>query len=258
MYRDSATALDEHDRAVGAILIGEALVEECERAAVMVKRPQTSSDHERWRAVDSVNDAYPEVWRHLDRARRVLAKRGANTVGYDELRPHVRRAATDGESQQQRIDEAALDSAKRAIAELKLAVPGADWDAIAVRTDGLVHAPLGHKRDRARYAVGAVIGAFVIAVFAWFMSIVPEHKPSHAAKMRRELSNVVEVRKDRIAFLQAELGDRCLAPTARELVRSLAEDGRTDDARQLGETYLAHCGYDRSIDNWAHAPRPGH
>ena len=28
MYRDSANALDERDRAVGAILIGEALVDE--------------------------------------------------------------------------------------------------------------------------------------------------------------------------------------------------------------------------------------
>ena len=258
MYRDSATALDEHDRAVGAILIGEALVEECERAAVKVKRPETSNDQERWRAVDSVNDAYPEVWRHLDRARRVLATRGANTVGYDELRPHVQRAATDGDSQQQRIDECALDSAKRAIAELKLAVPGADWDAIAARTDGLVHAPLGRKKDRARYAVGAVIAAFVLAVFAWFLSIVPEHKPSHAAQMRRELGTVVQHRKERIAFLEAELGDRCLAPAARELVRRLAEDGRTEDARQLGESFLVHCGYDRSIDNWAHAPHPGH
>ena len=256
MYRDSAAALDEHDRAVGAILIGEALVEQCERAAVKVKRPETSSDPERWRAVDSVNDAYPEVWRHLDRARRVLAKRGANTVGYDELRPNVQRAATDGDTQH--IDECALDSAKRAIAELKLAVPGADWDAIAARTDGLVHAPLGRKRDRARLAVGAVIGAFVLAVFAWFLSIVPEHKPSHAAQMRRELGTVVQHRKERIAFLQAELGDRCLMPTARELVRQLAEDGRTEDAKQLGEIFLSRCGYDRSIDNWAHAPRPGH
>jgi hypothetical protein len=255
MYRDTATALDEHDRAVGAILIGEALVEDCERAAVKVKRPETSNDHERWRAVHEVHDAYPEVWRHLDRARRVLAKRGANTVGYDELRPHVQRAATDVEAQ--RIDDLALDDAKRAIAELKLAVPGADWSAIAARTDGLVHAPLGRKKDRARYAVGAVIAAFVFAIFAWFLSIVPEHKQTHVEKMRRELSNVAQERKARIEFLQAELGDRCLMPTARDLVQQLAQDGRTNAARELGEAYLARCGYDRSIDNWAHAPVPG-
>jgi hypothetical protein len=256
MYRDTATALDEHDRAVGAILIGEALVEECERAAIKVKRPQTANDHERWRAVHEVHDAYPEVWRHLDRARRVLATRGANTVGYDELRPHVQRAATDVEAQ--RIDDLALDDAKRAIAELKLAVPGADWRAIAARTDGLVHAPLGHKKDRARYAVGAVIVAFVFAVIAWFLSIVPEHKPSHVEKMRHELNNVVQERKARIENLSVVLGDRCLTPIARELVQQLAQDGRTHDAHDLGERYLAACPYDASIDNWAHAPTPGH
>jgi hypothetical protein len=255
MYRDSATALDEHDRAVGAILIGQALIEECETRAIKVKRPATSNDHERWRAVHEVHDAYPEVWRHLDRARRVLARRGANTVGYDELRPHVQRAATDVDAQ--RIDDSALDGAKRAIAELKLAVPGADWEAIAARTDGLVHAPLGSKTGRARYAVGAVIAAFVLAIFAWFLSIVPEHKPSHVEKMRRELSNVTQQRKDHIAFLQAELGDRCLTPTARDLVQQLAQDGRGPDAKRLGESYLVRCGYDRSIDNWAHAPKPG-
>jgi hypothetical protein len=241
MYRDSSAALDEHDRAVGAILIGEALVEECERAATKVKRPETSNDHERWRAVHSVNDTYPEVWRHLDRARRVLAKRGANTVGYDA----------------QQIDGDALDAAKRAIAELKLAVPGADWDAIAARTDGLVHAPLGAKRDRARYAVGAVIAAFVFAVVAWFLSIVPEHKPTHAETMRRELRSVAAERKARIDFLSAELGDRCLTPTARELVQDLVQDGRGPEAKGVGERYLARCGYDTSIDHWSHAPPPG-
>ena len=34
MYRDTASALDEHDRAVGAILIGEALIDAVEDAAV--------------------------------------------------------------------------------------------------------------------------------------------------------------------------------------------------------------------------------
>ncbi|HEY1816939.1 MAG TPA: hypothetical protein VGG74_31540 [Kofleriaceae bacterium] len=255
MYRDSATALDEHDRAVGAILIGEALIEECERRAVTVKRPETAREHDRWRAVQQVHDAFPEVWRNLDRARRVLAKRGANTVGYDELRPHVQLTATDVDAH---IDDAAFDSAKKAIAELKLAVPGADWAAIAERTDGLVHQPLRRKKGRTRFAVAAVLGAFVLAVFAWLLSIVPEHKVSRHEKMRHELQSVVQQRKDHIAFLQAELGDRCLTATARDLVQQLVQDGRGADARKLGELYLEYCGYDRSIDNWAHAPRPGH
>jgi hypothetical protein len=256
MYRDSATALDEHDRAVGAILIGEALADECERAAVKIRQTEASSNHDRWRAVHEVHDTYPEVWRYLDRARRVLAKRGANTVAYDELRPHVRRAATDVDAQH--IDDDALDEAKRAIAELKLAVPGTDWNAIAERTEGLVHAPLGRKRDRARWAVGAVIAAFVLATFAWFLSIVPERKPTHVETMRRELAGVSYERKERVEFLQAELGNRCLTPTARDLVRLLVLDGRGPDAKELAAGYVERCGDDATIERWANAPRPGH
>src|SRR5258708_1597793 len=99
MYRDTASALDEHDRAVGAILIGEALVDECDRAALRITQPEVTTEHDRWRAVHEVHDTYPEIWRHLDRARRVLATRGANTVAYDELRPHAKRAATDVDAQ---------------------------------------------------------------------------------------------------------------------------------------------------------------
>ena len=44
MYRDTASALDEHDRAVGAILIGEALVDTCEEAGSPLE------PHDRWRA----------------------------------------------------------------------------------------------------------------------------------------------------------------------------------------------------------------
>ena len=257
MYRDSATALDEHDRAVGAILIGEALVDECERCAVKVRQTDTAAtDHQRWRAVHEVHDTYPEVWRHLDRARVLLAHRGANTVGYDELRPHIRRAATDVDAE--RIDESALDEAKRAVAELKLAVPGADWKAIAARTDGLVGLPLGAKRGRVRLAVGVVIGAFLLAIFAWFLSIVPVRKPTHVEAMRRSLGTITEQRRARIEFLQAELGDRCLTQPARDLTRLLVMDGRVADARSLGVAYIDRCGDDSTIELWANAPRPGH
>src|SRR5258706_7041223 len=159
MYRDTAHALDEHDGVVGAILIGEALVDECDRAASRINLVAAEpTEHDRWRAVHEVHDTYPEIWHHLDRARTELAHRGANTVAYDELRPHVKRAATDVDAKA--IDTDALDEVKRAIAELKLAVPGADWRAIAARTDGLVRAPLLGKERRTRVALGAVIVTF--------------------------------------------------------------------------------------------------
>ncbi|MEO8550297.1 MAG: hypothetical protein ABI678_09990 [Kofleriaceae bacterium] len=255
MYRDSAQSLDEHDRAVGAILIGEALVDNCDRAASRVGEPEAGT-HDRWRAVEEVHDTYPEIWRHLDRARGVLAERGANTIAYDELRPHVKRAATDSEANHVDID--ALQEVKRAIAELKLAVPGADWRAIAARTAGLVHLPLGNKRSNQRMVVGTMLAAFVLAMLAWFIAIIPEHKPTRQQAMRRELAGIQTERKARIDFLRAELGDRCLPNAARDLVRLMVLDGRGGDARELGNAYLERCGDDEVVSDWANAPRPGH
>jgi hypothetical protein len=127
MYRDAKTALDERDRAVGAILIGEALIATCERARVIGE----AHGPDAWRAIRDAHDDFPEIWRSLDRARHVLATRGINVIGYDELRPHVRtRLATGGadtDADKVRVDPAALDDARRAAHELKLAVPGADW-----------------------------------------------------------------------------------------------------------------------------------
>ncbi|MEO6775737.1 MAG: hypothetical protein ABI467_22445 [Kofleriaceae bacterium] len=255
MYRDSAQSLDEHDRAVGAILIGEALVDNCDHAAARVG-VDTIATRDRWRAVHEVHDTYPEIWRHLDRARGLLARRGGNTIAYDELRPHVKRAATDGDAQ--RVDTTALDEAKRAIAELKLAVPGADWKAIAARTAGLVELPLGNTRRNQRLGVGVLVAALVFTTIAWFIAIIPVHKPSRHEVMRKELAGIKHERKAQIELLRAELGDRCLPSTAHDLVRQLVLDGRTTDAYDFGIAYTTRCGDDAVVDDWAHAPRPGH
>jgi hypothetical protein len=253
MYRDSATALDEHDRAVGAILIGEALIDECDRA---VTRAGTRPPEERWRSFAEVNDAYPEIWRHLDRARRVLSSRGTNTAAYDELRPSTRVAATTLDREgNHAIDQAALDDAKRAIDELKLAVPGADWTAIEARTQGLIHAPLARHR-RHRMMIAGVIAGFAFAVLAWLLAIVPEHKPNRTAVMRRELSEIQQQRKLRIELLNVELGSRCDPARVHELMRLLVLDGRGLDATRYADGYTARCGEDPVVEHWAAAPRP--
>src|SRR4051812_32843111 len=166
MYRAVVTsALDERDRAIGAILIGESLLASCEDAR-QISEPGTP---DAWRAIQNAHDEFPEIWRQFDRARRVLAQRGVNVPGYDELRPHVHtRLATgsDADDDQLRLDPAALDDARRAAEELRLAVPGADWDEIEKRTSGLVAAPLT-RRKRNRLIVGALLIPFTIAVYAW-------------------------------------------------------------------------------------------
>jgi hypothetical protein len=256
MYRDAAFALDEHDRAVGAILIGESLMVQCERSADRIRDPH---DSERWRAMREIQDDYPEIWRQLDRAREVLATRGANTMAYEEMRPHVRRTlAVENEDHTQSVDAEALEDARRAIAELKLAVPGADWKAIAARTAGLVELPLRSRRVNHRWIVGSVATMFVLTLAAWLIAIIPEHKPTRHETMRRELAGITHERKSRIDFLHAELGDRCLTAPAHDLVRLMVLDGRTSDAKEFGAAYIARCGADEVVEDWAKAPRPGH
>ena len=255
MYRDGSTALDERDRAVGAILIGEALIASCERA----RRLGETDAPDAWRAIRDAHDDFPEIWRSLDRARDVLAQRGANVTGYDELRPHVRtRLATGGDdddSDEVRVDPIALDDARRAADQLKLAVPGADWAAIEQRTSGLVHEPLTRSR-RNRLIVGGLVVLFAVVILSWTASLVPRKKPDPYDAVRREIAGIAQMRKIKIAQLQAVLGERCDPPLAHELTKQLTMDGRGLDAREFAAGYTERCGEDPVIAHWASAPLP--
>jgi hypothetical protein len=252
MYRDSANALDEHDRAVGAILISEALIDHCERADTVILDTSTERN-ERWRTLIGVQDTYPEIWRHLDSARSVLASRGANTATYDDIRPLARRAPTNAEGT--RVDREALDDARRAVEELKLATPGADWAAIATRTNGLVERPLSRAKNQ-RSAIIAIATLFIAVVAAWGVGMIPERKVNRREAMRRELTEVSFQRKVRIEAVRVELGLTCDVARARELTKLLAMDGRTPEAREFGLGFLARCGDDTVVDNWSNAPDP--
>ncbi len=253
MYRDAKAALDERDRAVGAILIGEALITSCERAQVLGETAGPSA----WRAIRDAHDDFPEIWRNLDRARQVLARRGINVTGYDELRPHVRtRLATGGDDADAvRVDPAALDDARRATDELKLAVPGADWAAIERRTTGLVRAPLLRRR-RNRMIVGALLAVSTLAMLSWVLAMIPHRKPSRSELMRRELAEIVSQRRVKIADLQRSLGARCDPAQAHELTKQLVMDGRGAEAKGFAATYTARCGEDPDVVRWANAPAP--
>lgn len=252
MYRDEAFALDEHDRAVGSILIGESLMGQCERSADRIRNPH---DPERWRAMREIQDDYPEIWRQLDRAREVLAARGANTMKYEELRPHVRPSLTvENADHTQSVDADALEDARRAIAELKLAVPGADWKAIAKRSGELVEMPglLRHSR----LSVVGIVSFLLLAVLTWFLSSIPDKKVDPREAMRQELSEVASQRKVKIQYLALAIGERCDAPVAREYVKLLVMDGQGDHAERFADQYLGRCGTDTVVENWANAPRP--
>ena len=252
MYRDSANALDEHDRAVGAILISEALIDHCERAGTVIRNTSTERN-ERWRTIAGVHDTYPEIWRHLDRARSVLAQRGANTATYDELRPHARRAPTNAEGTD--VDRDAIDEARKAVEELKLAAPGADWDGIRKRTAGLVELPLSKAKNQ-RMVLIAIGALFLTVVAAWGIGMIPERKVNRREAMRRELTEVSFQRRVRIDQVRLELGLSCDVDRGRELTKLLVMDGRTPEARVFGASFIQRCGDDSVIDNWANAPDP--
>jgi len=252
MYRDEAFALDEHDRAVGAILIGESLLAQCERRADQIRNPH---DPERWRAMREIQDDYPEIWRQLDRASEVLAARGGNTMAYEEMRPNVRRTlAIENEDHTQSVDAEALEDARRALAELKLAVPGADWKAIAKRTDHLVDLPVFKRSNR--FAVLGIVSFVTLAVLTWFLSSIPDKKVDERELMRQELTEVASQRKVKIQYLQLAIGQRCDPPVAHEYVKLLVMDGQGDQAEQFADQYMGRCGEDTVVENWANAPRP--
>lgn len=253
MYRDAKANLDERDRAVGAILIGEALIASCERAQAI----RRSGGPDAWRAIRDAHDDFPEIWSSLDRARHVLAQRGINVTGYDELRPTVRtRLATDSDDPDAvQLDPEALDDARRAADELKLAVPGADWAAIDRRTTGLVRAPL-IRNERDRLIAGGIVGLLVIGALSWFASLVPDRRPDRGAEMRRELAEITVQRRFRIIELQSALSERCDPARAHELAKQLVMDGRGGEAKQFAAGYTARCGADTAVERWANAPRP--
>lgn len=250
MYRGDAIDLDEHDRAVGAILIGEALLAECDGKTQLDK-----GDPRRWRAMRDLHDDYPEVWRQLDRAKKILAKRGANTMGYEELRAHVKPTlVVPGKDDEQRIDRDALDDARRAIGELKLAVPGADWKAIAKRTNELAATP--QLRKRHRLLATTLVSAFLLGIVAWFFALIPEQKVDQREVMRQEIRDVAAQRVQRIERLGLVIDNICDPATAHEYVKLLVLDGQKDRSVQFHASYTARCGEDRVVENWSKAPRP--
>ncbi|CAN5914571.1 hypothetical protein BH11MYX2_BH11MYX2_14880 [soil metagenome] len=251
MYRDASTELDEKDGVVGAILIAEAMFSNCESAATQVANIKL---HARWKSLRDAHDDYPEIWRQLDRARTELSKRGANTTAYEELRPGAKATFVRPKGLEHEVDERALDDARRAIAELKLAVPGADWKAIAKRTNELVAQPEITKSHK--LVTGALIASFVAGVMAFAIAITPEKKPDPRVVMRQELAGVAVQRDINIDRLGLIANRVCSSNTAHQYVRLLVQDGRGEAAKQFDSSYTARCGEDRLVSSWAHATIP--
>jgi len=268
VYRDDSTTIDEHDRAVGAIQIADGLITDSIAQIKKLNGPERA-DH--WRSLHAVQDDYLEIWRQLDNARDVLVRRGANTIAYDELGERRVRMMIVRDDHAA-IDLMPLEDARRAVEMLRLAMPGADWNAIEARTKRLIgSAPL---RCSHTLGVAGVLVTFSAAVATWAYAATPEPRmdPRVEARlqMRRELAEVIDARRARIEQLGQEIGLSCEAARAVSNFRSRGEqrlkvhtymellvmDGRFDDAKVFATDYQVRCGDDVIVQNWASLKKP--
>jgi hypothetical protein len=257
MYRDSSHRPADHDRAVGAIQIADGLLADCAAASARLCDSERLERLDRWAALRTLHDGYPELWNQLDMARRILASRGANTTGYDELRDGVRPLAIASVDGSRPIEPALfpplLDDARCAIEELRLAIPGADWQELEARGQKLAATRLGR---RGRFVFAALVSGFVLAFSVWGTSMMPKLRTSAAAQMRVELAEVVVERRARIDELHGAIGQTCDRPRVLELMRLFVMDGRFDDAKTYADRYETQCGEDMAVRKWANAPKP--
>lgn len=252
MYRDTRPLPDDRDPAIAAIQIADGLIDDCAAAADALR----AAPHAAWTAVRLLQDSYPALWSQLDRARDELAARGVNTAAFDELRGEVRPALVDAELDTgHRVDAVALDDARRASGELRLAIPGADWRALDARSTTLASANV-RRRGQRFVALGYVVAcaAVVCSIAATNAPASPAPRP--ALTRARDLTPVVTERRERIAQLDLLVGDRCDAHRVHELLRLMVMDGRWQAARSYGVDYQRRCGDDAEVARWVAAPRP--
>jgi len=251
MYRDSSHRPADHDRAVGAIQLADGLIADCSAASAQLGGPER---HERWNALRTLHDGYPELWNQLDIARKILASRGANTTGYDELREAVNPLEVASLDGSRPPDRAVLDDARQAVEELRLAMPGADWQEIDARAKKLAATRLAR---RGRLVIAGLVCGFVLAFSVWGTSMMPKLRTSAAAQMRAELAQVVVERRARIDELSTSIRDEsCDRPRVLELLRLYVMDGRFEDAKAYAGRYETRCGEDMAVRKWANAPKP--
>ncbi len=123
-----------------------------ERLGDLLRKTNYASDEELANALGEARQLYPEIWSHLDDARRALARRGITVLAYDELRSST--AAQQGGvldvEVTDRTKTAWMNAEGHATAafacnQLRAALPEVDWQAL-------------EAADAAALAAGASLG----------------------------------------------------------------------------------------------------
>jgi len=209
--------------------------------------------------IGEAQQIYPEIWGHLDDARKVLADRGVDVSGFDRVRATEPRGSigvtrvdvenyattltskalglVDEQVKSASFNLEGLRRANAATQELMSAMPEVDWAGLARAEAAEVHAAgsLGPINPKSALRWLLIAGGAVLVTYAFWFLVIRVPPPDHEAAAARER----EAHARHIAELQHQLEE---SPCDRAVLRQLGRDGgpvpspREGDARC--KTYL--------------------
>jgi hypothetical protein len=208
--------------------------------------------------IGEAQQIYPEIWNHLDDARKVLAERQADTRAYDEIKTAqgpVRIGVTRVEVEDQvdiglggyshtQTKEAFFNldgyrAARKAITALMTLMPDVDWKAVERAENQEIAAvgslgPVSPKRTLVWLAIAGGLVALTYAVWFFVIRIPPVDPAEREAKRQAE-------RAVRIADLRTSLdNDPCNPSLVRDLAFQLSFETPPQD-REAKDRYGALC-----------------
>lgn len=218
-------------------------------------------------AIGEANQLYPEIWRHMDEARTVLAidhdvarydalratvlaELGITEIGFQEINWTTRYGVVVHTTQRKvaGFDFEGYQRARTACQALMAAMPEIDWDSLA-REDVREIAAAGSLQSSKyrRFAkIAAGLGALALVTYGIFYALrgSPDGvSDDEAAAMRARAAEreaeatkraaAVEAKRARIDELRATVTATCSPPAKTELVTLLREQGQLTDAKKL-------------------------
>ena len=212
-------------------------------------------------AIGEAQQIYPEIWRHLDEARGLLAERGEDVSLFDQLRRHERlelgvtgvdvTEQMDAFGRTQQVKTATFNAggyqrARAAIQSLMTAMPEVDWAAVAreedrqIKAAGSLHA--GKWLGMAKTAgIAAVLAVCAVVTYRLIWNVgeddSPRRRPAKALspqdrKAMEAVNREWNERAARIDQLRSRIG-LCDRDDLQELARLLREDRQLTAASKL-------------------------
>lgn len=231
-------------------------------------RQASSTQSETELAIGEANQLYPEIWRHMDDARRVLAGRGRDTSTYDAFRAQVlaELGITDIDVRQvdwknkwgvtvhtthEKVVSFNYEGYQRALAASKAlmaAMPEIDWDELA-RQDVRAIAEAGSLQTAKVKTIGKVVAglaglAAITYGIYWVISDGSDGvSDDDAAEMRARAAeqekatakrhDELDAKYARMDALKATVKATCEPAAITQLVSLMREEGQLSAAKKL-------------------------